>query len=318
MSVSGKMHYISFTDNKYTTKNLVHRNITRLKKGFFSGAEFPDTVIDLETEGKHKGLLPLTLSNSAIDVFHFQDRNHSYFAIETLQSGLSHDDFYVTTRAVRFLLSYLTGKPIFGDICEVIATESGIVNELQMYPAINGNLPDDFFPPIPLEKRVRESANGAHPEFKDVEPLEPAIVSRCLENILKQPELLVSIQYLIEFSKVILELRGVLLTVAMGNLIDGARDESDILKPFNDLGINLTDEEAEAVKQGEAQLQTGRFLSPGDLDQDSKKREETFKGEMTLYTAINKLLLKKLGYSGLIIDWGATVRNRNEPKFTKI
>ena len=318
MSVTGNIQKISYTDHKYSTKKLAHKNITRLKKGFFTDTKFPQIVIDLETERKYKGFLPLTLSNSTIDVFHFQDLNNTFLAIETLQTGLSQDDFYVLTRAIRFLLSYLIGKPIFGNICDVVANQSGIVNDLQMFPGRNVEIPDSIFPPVPSQNRIQKNVNSPETEPNSVEALNPAIVSRSLEIILKQPELLVPIQYLIEFPNVTLELRGVLLSIAMGNLTNINHDTNRLLQPFKELGISLTDEETEAVEQGGEQLHSGRFLSLDELDQDSKKREETFKVEMSLYTAINKLLLKKLGYTGNIIDWGATGRNHNDPKLTTI
>jgi hypothetical protein len=79
-----------------------------------------------------------------------------------------------------------------------------------------------------------------------------------------------------------------------------------LLRGFNILGIPLSPEETRAIEHRNRLLHSGRLLDPAAREKKPAAWRETQQVEMRLFTAVNKLLLKYLGYQGPIIDWGAT------------
>lgn len=79
-----------------------------------------------------------------------------------------------------------------------------------------------------------------------------------------------------------------------------------LMQPFEALGIELTEPQRKAIKRRNKLLHQGRLLDPEVVAADPESWREAYAVEMHLYTAINLLLLKRMGYSGPVIDWGNT------------
>jgi hypothetical protein len=89
----------------------------------------------------------------------------------------------------------------------------------------------------------------------------------------------------------------------VGN-VNGPTNKDKLTKPFALLGVPLSDEEASAIDERNTFLHEGRFAPSEPLSESLESWTEGYQTEMRLFTAINKLLLKYLRYSGPMIDWG--------------
>jgi len=83
--------------------------------------------------------------------------------------------------------------------------------------------------------------------------------------------------------------------------LNSPTNKDKLLGGFMALDVQLTEDEIAAVDQRNTLLHTGRLGSKASADGWRGK----YVMEMRLLTAINKLLLSYLGYSGPVIDWGA-------------
>ena len=83
-------------------------------------------------------------------------------------------------------------------------------------------------------------------------------------------------------------------------------NQDKLTLPFDALGVQLGPEEFQAISKRNTLLHTGRLMMPELEESTMERRHSVYNLEMRLYTAVNKLLLKHLGYQGPIIDWGAT------------
>lgn len=86
--------------------------------------------------------------------------------------------------------------------------------------------------------------------------------------------------------------------------MNGPTNADQLTQPFDILNLTLRDDEIEAIKHRNNFIHRGRLLKVEEHEKDPSKWTMVWSAEMTLYTAINKLLLKYLGYSGPLIDWG--------------
>lgn len=100
--------------------------------------------------------------------------------------------------------------------------------------------------------------------------------------------------------------------------INGPTNAEKLTKPFDISGISLTKEELDAIKQRNVFLHGRRILSQQILEEDRSAWQSPYKIEMLLYTAVNKLLLKTIGYSGPILDWGRREIDSHETEFVMI
>lgn len=103
--------------------------------------------------------------------------------------------------------------------------------------------------------------------------------------------------------------------------IDGLNaptNQDKLLRPFEVFGIELSAEEADAIVRRNTYLHKGRLLDPETITADPDSWRSAYETEMRIYTAVNKLLLKYLGYEGPVIDWGATSAIDGQLTFTVI
>lgn len=101
--------------------------------------------------------------------------------------------------------------------------------------------------------------------------------------------------------------------------LNSPSNRDKLTKPFRVLNVELTPDEWKALKARNPLLHRGRYFSDEQLEQaDEDAWKEPYKMEMCLYTAINKLLLKYLGYTGPISDWGAKDPHSAKLTFTRI
>ena len=94
--------------------------------------------------------------------------------------------------------------------------------------------------------------------------------------------------------------------------LNSPTNREKLLGPFNALGILLKDSEVEAIEKRNDYLHRGRLLRAEDVAVDPDAWRGAYEVEMRLYTAINKVLLKYLGYTGPIIDWGSMPYDRSD------
>jgi hypothetical protein len=102
---------------------------------------------------------------------------------------------------------------------------------------------------------------------------------------------------------------------AFGNRLRGlnrATNSQKLVQPFNVLGVSISSEQLAAIDRRNTLLHRGRLLDPDLVARDRDAWKKAYEIEMHLYSAINKLLLKRVGYSGPIIDWGRTSRETGE------
>lgn len=78
-----------------------------------------------------------------------------------------------------------------------------------------------------------------------------------------------------------------------------------LTRPFDLYGIKLGPNDLKAISERNTLLHEGRLLDPRTLREDPEAWRDAYLIEMRLFTAVNRLLLRHLGYSGPIIDWGA-------------
>jgi hypothetical protein len=74
--------------------------------------------------------------------------------------------------------------------------------------------------------------------------------------------------------------------------------------PFKVLGIDITEAELSAISERDTLLHSGRLIPRDERRVNPEAWREAYVMEMRLFTAINKLLLRYLGYRGPLIDWG--------------
>jgi len=102
---------------------------------------------------------------------------------------------------------------------------------------------------------------------------------------------------------------------ALLNRVDGLNrptNRDKLLEPFRALDLKLTEEESRAIDQRNRLLHSERLLNVRELKKNPDAWHAALRVEQRLYTAMNKLLLKYLGYSGPLIDWERVAwRGRN-------
>ena len=76
--------------------------------------------------------------------------------------------------------------------------------------------------------------------------------------------------------------------------------------PFRCLGVPLSSNETKAITARNVLLHTGTLPDPQASERNREAWRKAYVTEMQMYTAVNKLLLKYLGYQGPVIDWGET------------
>ncbi len=96
--------------------------------------------------------------------------------------------------------------------------------------------------------------------------------------------------------------RGPLLARIDG--LNSPTNRAKLTQPFDELGIELRADELEAIDKRNTLLHAGRILEEIQRQAPDAWREP-YMIEMRLFTVVNKLLLRFLGYSGPVIDWGA-------------
>jgi hypothetical protein len=98
------------------------------------------------------------------------------------------------------------------------------------------------------------------------------------------------------------------------NDLNGPTNRAKLTQPFDVLGIALRDDEFEAIDKRNTLLHEGRILDEAQR-QDPDAWREPYMIEMRLFTVVNKLLLRFLGYEGPVIDWGAMSINSPEHEY---
>ena len=102
---------------------------------------------------------------------------------------------------------------------------------------------------------------------------------------------------------------------AFGSRLKGlnrATNSQKLVQPFKVLGVPVSDDQLAAIDRRNTLLHRGRLLDPELIERDRDAWKKAYAIEMHLYTAINKLLLKHMGYAGPIIDWGNTSLDTGE------
>ena len=89
------------------------------------------------------------------------------------------------------------------------------------------------------------------------------------------------------------------------------------MAPFERYGVPLSEDERAAISSDRHDyVHRGGILE--SVDRQTAEWHSAVRSQRLLYTAVNKLLLRRLGYSGPVNDWGATASDSLDPKFTLI
>lgn len=105
---------------------------------------------------------------------------------------------------------------------------------------------------------------------------------------------------------------------ALRNRINGLNSATNSQKlnlPFEKLGVEISRDEKRAIDRRNKLLHQGRLLDPDRVAGDPDAWRTAYEVEMRMYTAINKLFLKHLGYEGPVIDWGNTSMETGEQTY---
>ena len=86
--------------------------------------------------------------------------------------------------------------------------------------------------------------------------------------------------------------------------LNSPTNREKLTQPFDALGISLSCGEITAIDKRNTLLHEGRILDEIDRTKPDAWMEP-YMIEMRLFTVVNKLLLRFLGYEGPVIDWGA-------------
>lgn len=108
---------------------------------------------------------------------------------------------------------------------------------------------------------------------------------------------------------------------ALRNRINGlnaATNSQKLNLPFDKLGVSLSSEERQAIDRRNKLLHQGRLIDPDRAAEDRDAWRAAYVVEMRMYTVINKLFLKYLGYEGPIIDWGNTSMESGEQAYATL
>jgi hypothetical protein len=96
-------------------------------------------------------------------------------------------------------------------------------------------------------------------------------------------------------------------------------NRAKLTAPFTALGIEPSEAQAEAIDTRNRLLHSGRFMLAAKREETSEAWRAGYLMEMHLLTALNKLLLKYLGYRGPVYDWGEAGFDRvAESCFTEV
>ncbi len=88
--------------------------------------------------------------------------------------------------------------------------------------------------------------------------------------------------------------------------LNSPTNRSKLTAPFQHFGIELTEQDANAIQTRNDFLHRGRLLDEEERQKNDSWRE-VYHTEMRIYTLTNRLLLAALGYEGPIINWGDTI-----------
>ena len=88
--------------------------------------------------------------------------------------------------------------------------------------------------------------------------------------------------------------------------LNSSTNKEKLLHPFSVFQIPLSEDESKAIGYRNRLIHQGRIFDPGRSAQGPEAWKSVYLIEMRIYTSLNKLLLRYLGYSGAIIDWGKT------------
>lgn len=97
--------------------------------------------------------------------------------------------------------------------------------------------------------------------------------------------------------------------------LNNPTNNQKLMQPFEAVGVMLNDEQKKAIQRRNKLLHQGRLLDPEVVAADPSAWRGAYATEMHLYTAVNALLLKRLGYRGPIIDWGKTSIDTGEQSY---
>ena len=271
---------------------------------------FPGWLEDVEGRGRILGRLPLAAGDFNLELLLIDPAGP--VVIESTEQALDLNRFARHTIRLRVLLSYLTGYDFRGDFAYVLVdAEDGSVAEIQWKRG--STMGHHFTPPIPCDWSSFRRAREALGLDANARPMEPAIISRCLQQFLAQPDLAKPITYLLSALHAPIEIAGALTAIALECLVSSPAGER--LPEHH--GVPLSEDERAAISTDlHDYIHRGGILD--SVDRPSSEWNACVRSHRLLYTAVNKLLLRRLGYLGPVNDWGSTPADSLDPSFTLI
>lgn len=192
--------------------------------------------------------LPLKVGNRQVDIYYLQ--SISSIVIEVIEDGLTYEKFEELRGSVVQFCSYLIGIDLTVKSCDVLLSkdESEVY---QIYWYSGREISENHYHPIP--SFWGEWAQAKHKvKIPDtMKCLDAKVLSECWKNYLDNEELFISIEYVLHFPTVPIEMRGALLSVALESLtklVMTKKNIKDTPPISNDIWPNIRDALATTLK----------------------------------------------------------------------
>jgi len=204
---SGNLSGVSIAVHLFTSElppetQCTFRTYVRVKSDISGHMIFPAAYEDPTSGWTSRALLPINVDGLDADFLVLRGQPPTV-VIEGHGQLVAHPEFLRITSGIRRLFSFLTGRMCDGDTVDMVFLKEtgGALMRASWY---EGRASDNtIYQPIPTDPRY---------------PFQAAPFSTCLKSLLDEPELIYPLEYLIAFANLPIEMRGVVLSVALESL----------------------------------------------------------------------------------------------------
>jgi hypothetical protein len=316
---------------------------------------FPGVLFDSRPPGGFsRTFMQISAGGLAFDIYRLKPSNVWFLEVD---GKVQLDELLLVLGRLSSFLTYLLGSSLRGATCVAGLNCHGEVTETHWFSG--QNLPKSMYRPIPVDDREIALARRALALPENWHPLDRRTLSAMAEKLFSDPTLITPIEYLIRWHTVPLEMRGVLLSVALESLTDSLKkvgladvpnpipealwfpllqslgaavdgglvgqqnakeagrlkqkfthmnepsNAAKLTRPFERLGVPLTRPQRDAIEKRNRLLHLGRLIDHDGTNLEPAQIWAAHDIEMSLFTVVNHLFLKYLGYEGAIIDWAS-------------
>jgi hypothetical protein len=175
--------------------------------------EFPSAAIDTRTKSWTKYHCSFQARDIQIEVFRVA--NLDAWILQA-SASIDPESFEKVTGNLRILLTYILGTSLRGPTCMTSLDDSGSLVTATWHPGQTGSF--DQYRPTPVGYADLQNALKVLQLPRDLNPLAQLAKCGALAKVLDQPKLLTPLEYLVRWPQFPLEMRGVVLAVAIESL----------------------------------------------------------------------------------------------------